>query len=303
MKKLSKEYLRHSSDNKIGSNEGCLYIIATPIGNFDDISLRAIKLMSFVDILLCEDTRKTKKLLSHLSIKRTNMMSYNDNNAEKKRPYIIKKLLTKNNVGLVSDAGTPLISDPGYKMVQECYLNKIKVTHAPGPSSVINALILSGLPSNQFYFGGFVSSKKNIKIRQFNASKSYPMTGIWFDTCLRLNNTLEIMHKIYGNRKITITRELTKVYEDVIVSNLQNIITLIDERQKNNMPLKGEIVIIIDGNDQKSEMKIETLRISLKKKLQKFSLRDTVNLTIEETNFSRKIIYSEAVKIKDKINE
>ena len=303
MKELSKEYLKHSSDYKIRGDEGCLYIIATPIGNFDDISLRAINLMSLVDILLCEDTRKTKKLLSHLSINRRNLMSYNDNNAEKKRPYIIKKLLTKNNVGLVSDAGTPLISDPGYKIVQECYLNKIKVTHAPGPSSVINALILSGLPSNQFYFGGFVSSKKNIKIKQFNASKSYPMTGIWFDTCLRLNNTLEVMLKIYGNRKITITRELTKVHEDVIFSNLQNIIGLIQERHKSKMPLKGEIVIIIDGNNQKGELKIDTLRNNIKKKLQKFSLRDTVNLTVEETNFSRKLIYSEAVKIKESIDK
>ena len=303
MKKLSKEYLKHSSDNEIRVSEGYLYIIATPIGNFNDVSLRAIKLMSLVDILLCEDTRKTKKLLSYLNINPRNIMSYNDNNAEKKRPYILKKLITKNSVGLVSDAGTPSISDPGYKLVQECYFNKIKVTHAPGPSSVINGLVLSGLPTNQFYFGGFVSSKKNVKTKQFIASKSYPMTGIWFDTCLRLKNTLEVMLKIYGNRKITITRELTKVYEDVIFSNLQNIIGIILERQKNNIPLKGEIVIIIDGNDQKSELKIETLRINIKKKLQKFSLRDTVDSTIEETNFSRKLIYSEAVKIKESINK
>tara|TARA_B100001059_G_scaffold194309_1_gene198409 strand:- start:571 stop:1485 length:915 start_codon:yes stop_codon:yes gene_type:complete len=303
LKKLSKEYLKYSSDNEIKGDEGCLYIIATPIGNFDDISLRAIRLLRLVDILLCEDTRKTKKLLSYLSINRTNMMSYNDNNAEEKRPFILNKLLSKNSIGLVSDAGTPLISDPGYKLVQECYLNKIKVTHAPGPSSVINGLILSGLPTNQFYFGGFVSSKKNIKIKQFTSSKPYPMTGIWFDTCLRLISTLEVMLKVYGNRKITITRELTKVYEDVIFSDLQNIIRFIDERQKKNIPLKGEIVIIIDGNNQKSELKIETLRINIKKKLQKYSLRDTVNLMIEETSLSRKLIYSEAVKIKESNNE
>ena len=303
MKKLSKEYLKYSSDNEIKGDEGCLYIIATPIGNFDDISLRAIRLLRLVDILLCEDTRKTKKLLSYLSINRTNMMSYNDNNAEEKRPFILNKLLSKNSIGLVSDAGTPLISDPGYKLVQECYLNKIKVTHAPGPSSVINGLILSGLPTDQFYFGGFVSSKKNIKIKQFTSSKPYPMTGIWFDTCLRLISTLEVMLKVYGNRKITITRELTKVYEDVIFSDLQNIIRFIDERQKKNIPLKGEIVIIIDGNNQKSELKIETLRINIKKKLQKYSLRDTVNLMIEETSLSRKLIYSEAVKIKESNNE
>ena len=299
MKKLSKEYLKHSNDYGVKDVEGCLYIIATPIGNFDDISLRAIQLLNLVDILLCEDTRKTKKLLAYLNINRGNMISYNDNNAAQKRPYVLKQLLSNKSIGLVSDAGTPLISDPGYKLVQDCYLHKVKITHAPGPSSVINGLILSGLPTNQFYFGGFVSSKKNSKIKQFNLTKFYPMTGIWFDTCLRLIDTLEIIFKIYGNRKISITRELTKIYEDVISSDLQNIRSLIYERELNNKPLKGEIVIIIDGYDQKNDVNIETLRINIKKKLQKFSLRDTVNETIDETNFPRKLIYSEAIRIKN----
>jgi 16S rRNA (cytidine1402-2'-O)-methyltransferase len=283
--------------------EGCLYIIATPIGNFDDISLRAIQLLNFVDILLCEDTRKTKKLLAYLNINRGNMISYNDNNAAPKRPYVLKQLLSNKSIGLVSDAGTPLISDPGYKLVQDCYLHKVKITHAPGPSSVINGLILSGLPTNQFYFGGFISSKKNSRIKQFTITKFYPMTGIWFDTCLRLKDTLEITLKIYGNRKISIARELTKIYEDVISSDLQNIRSLIYERELNNKPLKGEIVLIIDGYDQKNDVNIETLRINIKKKLQKFSLRDTVNETIDETNFSRKLIYNEAVKIKNFIKK
>ena len=299
MKKLSKEYLKHSNYYEVKKVEGCLYIIATPIGNFDDISLRAIQLLNLVDILLCEDTRKTKKLLAYLNINRGNMISYNDNNAAQKRPYVLKQLLSNKSIGLVSDAGTPLISDPGYKLVQDCYLHKVKITHAPGPSSVINGLILSGLPTNQFYFGGFVSSKKNSKIKQFTITKFYPMTGIWFDTCLRLIDTLEIIFKIYGNRKISITRELTKIYEDVISSDLQNIRSLIYERELNNKPLKGEIVIIIDGYDQKNDVNIETLRINIKKKLQKFSLRDTVNETIDETNFPRKLIYKEAVKIKN----
>ena len=299
MKKLSKEYLKNSNNYQVKDIKGCLYIIATPIGNFDDISLRAIQLLNLVDILLCEDTRKTKKLLAYLNINRINMISYNDNNAAQKRPYVLKQLLSNKSIGLVSDAGTPLISDPGYKLVQDCYLHKVKITHAPGPSSVINGLILSGLPTNQFYFGGFVSSKKNSKIKQFTLTKFYPMTGIWFDTCLRLIDTLEIIFKIYGNRKISITRELTKIYEDVISSDLQNIRSLIYERELNNKPLKGEIVIIIDGYDQKNDVNIETLRINIKKKLQKFSLRDTVNETIDETNFPRKLIYNEAVKIKN----
>ena len=303
MKKLSKEHLKHPSNCVIQEVKGCLYIIATPIGNFNDISLRAIQLFNFVEILLCEDTRRTKKLLFHLNINHKKMISYNDNNAAIKRPYILKQLLLNKSIGLVSDAGTPLISDPGYKLVQECYFNKIKVTHAPGPSSVINGLILSGLPTNQFYFGGFVSAKKNNKLKQFSLTKSYPMTGIWFDTCLRLIDTLNVMLKIYGNRKISITRELTKIHEDIISSDLENIVSLIDERQLNNIPLKGEIVIIISGHTENHNMNIETLRVNIKKKLQKFSLRDTVDLTIDETSFSRKLIYNEAVKIKKLITE
>ena len=303
MKKLSKEQLKHPNDYEIEDVEGCLYIIATPIGNLSDISLRAIRLFNFVDILLCEDTRKTKKLLYHLNINHKNMISYNDNNAPKKRPYVLKQLLLNKNIGLVSDAGTPLISDPGYKLVQECYLNKVKVTHAPGPSSVINGLILSGLPTNQFYFGGFVSAKRNAKIKQFTLTKSYPMTGIWFDTCLRLIDTLKIMLKIYGNRKISITRELTKIYEDIITGDLEKIESLIHERQLRNKPLKGEIVIIINGYTKSKNISIETVKINIKKKLQKFSLRDTVNLTIDETNYSRKLIYDEAIKIKKSIAE
>ncbi len=303
MKKLSKEQLKHPNDCKIEDVKGCLYIIATPIGNLSDISLRAIQLFNFVDILLCEDTRKTKKLLSYLNLDHKNMISYNDNNAPKKRPYILKQLLLNKNIGLVSDAGTPLISDPGYKLVQECYLNKVKVTHAPGPSSVINGLILSGLPTNQFYFGGFVSAKKNAKIKQFTLTKSYPMTGIWFDTCLRLIDTLKIMLKIYGNRKISITRELTKIYEDIITSDLENMESLIYERKLRNEPLKGEIVIIINGHTESKNIGIETVRVNIKKKLQKLSLRDTVNLTTNETNFSKKVIYDEAIKIKKSIAE
>ena len=209
MENLSKENLNYYDPKNSKSLNGCLYIIATPIGNYDDISLRAIKTISLVDILLCEDTRKTKKLLSHLKIKYKSLISYNDNNAEKKRPYILKQLFLGKNVGLVSDAGTPLISDPGYKIVQKCYQEDINVTHIPGPSSLINALVLSGLPTNQFFFGGFISPKKSGKEKQLLTTKYNTMTGIWFDTCLRLTNTLKIMLNTYGNRKVSIARELT----------------------------------------------------------------------------------------------
>ena len=297
MEKLSKEY-RVGSEEK--SLKGCLFIIATPIGNFDDISLRAIKLFNFVDILLCEDTRKTKKLLSHLDINLKNLISYNDINAEKKRPFIIKQLLMNKNVGLVSDAGSPLISDPGYKLIQESYSNEIKVTHAPGPSSVLNAIILSGLPTNQFYFGGFVDSKKGNREKQFLSVKDYKMTGIWFDTCLRLQNTLETMYKVFGNRKISIARELTKIYEEIISSDLKNIKNILKIREEKNIPLKGEIVLVVAGISQLAEFDIKKIRESIRNKLNTMSLKDTVELISTEERISKKLIYKEAIKIKDK---
>ena len=296
MKKVSKEHPGYAGKDI----NGCLYIIATPIGNFDDISLRAIKLLESVEILLCEDTRKTKKLLSHLKIKRKNLISYNDYNASNKREQIIKKLLSKKSVGIVSDAGTPLISDPGYKLVKECYLNNIKVTHAPGPSSVINALVLSGLATNQFYFGGFISPKINLKKKQFMIAQTYVMTGIWFDTCLRVNDTLRIMQEIFGNRKISIARELTKTYEEIITSDLNNIVKIIEKREKDKNPLKGEIILIVDGY-AKEELNINTLNLILKNKLKILSLRDAVNEIITETELPRKVVYNEAIKIKNNV--
>ena len=294
MKKVSKEDLKQSDPETIG----CLYIIATPIGNYNDISLRAIKLLKTVEILLCEDTRKTKRLLSYLNIKRKNLISYNDNNASDKRPDIINKLLSKKNIGLVSDAGTPLISDPGYKLVKECYMNNIRVTHAPGPSSVINGLILSGLPTNQFYFGGFVSSKKTLKRKNFIATEKYDMTGIWFDTCLRIRNTLEVMQEVFGNRKISIARELTKTYEEVITGDLNDVIEIINKRMENNNPLKGEVILIVNGYTEK-KFEFNNLSVIIKNKLEQLSLRDAVDEIITETKLPRRIIYNEAIKIRN----
>ena len=294
MKKVSKEDLSYS-EKEIN---GCLYIIATPIGNYDDISLRAIKLLESVELLLCEDTRKTKKLLSHLNIKRKNLISYNDNNAENKRPWIISNLLSKKSIGIVSDAGTPLISDPGYKLLKECHINNIKVTHAPGPSSVINGLILSRLPTDQFYFGGFISSKKTLKRKQFIATEKCKMTGIWFDTCLRINSTLDIMQEVFGNRKISIARELTKIYEEIINGDLNDVIEILNKRKKINNPLKGEIIIIIGGYTKK-EFNIQTLSENIKNKLEKLSLRDAVNEIIKETKLPRRVVYNEAIKIRN----
>jgi len=185
--------------------------------------------------------------------------------------------------------------------VKDCYSKKIHVTHAPGPSSVINALVLSGLPTDQFYFGGFISSRKNTKKKQLLKTKLNTMTGIWFDTCLRLEDTLKVMLETYGNRKISITRELTKTYEDVFFGDLVNIKEVLKERQNLNIPLKGEIVIVIQGYNSSSDLDLDELKIIIKNKLENLSLRDTVNKVVSETGLSKKFIYEEAIKIKDKL--
>lgn len=295
LEKLSKEYLN------LPNQTGCLYIIATPIGNIDDITLRAIKLLETVDFIVCEDTRKTSKLLANLNLSKKILISYNDHNAIKKRPYIINQLLLNKSIGIVSDAGTPLISDPGFKLVQECYLNKIKVTHAPGPSSIINAIVLSNLTSNQFYFGGFISSNKVGKEKKILLSKYYQMTGIWFDTCNRLLHTLKTMFKIYGNRNVSIMRELTKTYEEVILSDLEKIQNIITDRIENNMPLKGEIVIVVEGYKFNQDLNIDEIKKNINEKLINFSLRDTVNMVVSETGLSKKVVYNEAIKLNNKI--
>ena len=298
MQKLSKENLKNYDTGTKIKTEGCLYIISTPIGNYEDISLRSIKLLQTVEILLCEDTRRTKKLLSYLKIKRKNLVSYNDSNGSRKRPYIIEKLLAKTVIGIVSDAGTPLISDPGYKLVQDCQNNNIKITHAPGPSSVINGLILSGLPTNQFYFGGFVSSRINLKKKQFSITKEYIMTGVWFDTCLRLKDTLETMLDIFGNRKISVARELTKTHEEIIFSDLISIKQIINKRENCNKPLKGELVLIIEGYNKTNEIDFEKLSLKIKDKLKTSSLRDAISKVAIETALPKSLVYNQAMKLK-----
>ena len=175
------------------------------------------------------------------------------------------------------------------------------MTHAPGPSSVLNAIILSGLPTNQFYFGGFVDSKKGNREKQFLSVKDYKMTGIWFDTCLRLQNTLETMYKVFGNRKISIARELTKIYEEIISSDLKNIKNILKIREEKNIPLKGEIVLVVSGISQLEEFDIKIIRESIKNNLNTMSLKDTVELISTKEGVPKKLIYKEAIKIKDKL--
>ncbi len=190
-----------------------LYIIATPIGNLSDITLRALEFLKSADLIVCEDTRVTAKLLGHYGIKKP-LLSYNDHNGEERRPKIMEALADKKHVALVSDAGTPLISDPGFKLAREALAEGHYVTTMPGASSVLAALCLSGLPSDRFFFAGFLPPKKEACRREIEALAAVPSTLVFFESARRLSETLILLKEALGDRQAAIVREITKLYEE-----------------------------------------------------------------------------------------
>ena len=218
---------------------GKLYTISTPIGNLSDFSFRAIEILNEIDYLICEDTRVTKKLLNHYKIKST-LLPYNVFNENKLTDKYIKHLTDGKNMGIVSDAGTPCISDPGYKLVNNCRQLNIEVISIPGPSSLISALSISGLPTDSFYFEGFLPKKKGRKTK-FEFLSSIPSTVVLFESPYRLVKTVNDILSFMGNRQICICKELTKVYEEVMFGCVTDILKLLNKIDK----LRGEYVIII----------------------------------------------------------
>ena len=272
-----------------------LIIISTPIGNLGDITQRAAHLLAQADIIACEDTRQTRKLLSLLSISSSaELWAYHDHNGAKVRPKLINVMKAGQQVALASDAGTPLISDPGYKLVTACLENDIPVTAAPGPTAPIVALTLSGLPSDRFSFQGFVPQKKKAARDALEESRLLTMTQIWFETPKRLAATLKMMAGIYGNRYCVIARELTKLHETLYRGMLADL-----AKQFEGAPiLKGELVLVVDGADKHaSQVSIEKISELLRARMHKMSLRDAVEEVEDLSGLPRKQIYQLALSI------
>lgn len=222
---------------------GTLYLCATPIGNLGDISERFVKTFEMVDLIAAEDTRQSIKLLNHLGLTKP-LTSYHEHNKREKGEYIISVLKEGKNVALVSDAGTPAISDPGEDLVSLCIENDICVTSIPGPVAGINALILSGLPTKRFAFEGFLSVNKKNRREHLESIKYDTHTLIFYEAPHKLKNTLADLYSALGNRKIAIVRELTKLHEEVIRTTLSEAQTLYEEKSP-----RGEYVLIIEGAD------------------------------------------------------
>lgn len=220
---------------------GTLYLCATPIGNLGDISARCLEVFNEVDVIACEDTRRTLQLLNHFGIKKQ-LTSYHEHNKAEKGAVIVNMLKDGKNAALVSDAGTPAISDPGEDLVRLCIENDITVTSVPGCVAAVNALILSGLPTCRFSFEGFLSVNKRHRYEHLESVKNDTHTLIFYEAPHKLQRTLSDMLEILGNRRIALVRELTKIHEEVIRTDLEKAQSLYAE----NSP-KGEFVIVVEG--------------------------------------------------------
>ncbi len=220
---------------------GILYVVGTPIGNLEDMSVRAVRTLQEVDFIAAEDTRVTLKLLNHFEVKKP-MVSYHDHNIREKGEVIIAKLQSGENGAIVTDAGMPCISDPGEDLVRLCAENDITVQVVPGPSAAISALALSGLNTSKFVFEGFLTTNKSGRIENLEALKNEPRTLIFYEAPHKLKDTLRDLRKVLGNRKISLCRELTKIHEEVDRTDLDGAIAEYEERTP-----KGEYVLIVEG--------------------------------------------------------
>ncbi|HHV28371.1 16S rRNA (cytidine(1402)-2'-O)-methyltransferase [Acetivibrio mesophilus] len=230
------------------SNKGILYLVATPIGNLEDITLRAIRVLKEVDLIAAEDTRQTIKLLNHLDIKKP-MVSYYEHNKVVKGNYLIEQLQEGKSIALVSDAGTPGISDPGEDMVKLCIENEIPFTMVPGPVAAVTGLVLSGLPSGRFAFEGFLPMNKRARRERINSLKDEIRTIVFYEAPHKLVYTLKDLYEVLGNRRITLARELTKKFEEILRCTLEEAM----ERYESEAP-RGEYVLIVEGADEKQIM-------------------------------------------------
>ena len=224
--------------------DGVLYIVATPIGNLDDITYRAVKVLSDVDLIAAEDTRHTLKLLNHLEISKP-LISYYKETEKVKSNIIIEKLKEGKNVAVVSDAGTPGISDPGCEVIKEAIKEGIKVVPIPGACAAINSLICSGMDTKQFFFIGFLSTKNKEKRDKLEEVKNIQGTLIFYEAPHKIMDTLKMMLEVLGDRQISICRELTKIHEEFIRGSISDVLEKLEPR--------GEMVVIVEGSAESEE--------------------------------------------------
>ena len=271
------------------TSTGKLYLVATPIGNLEDITFRAIKTLQMVDLIAAEDTRHTAKLLKYYQID-TPSISYHQHNYQSKVKYLLHKLITGANIALVTDAGTPVISDPGYYLVKASIESSISIVPIPGAIAAINGLIASGLPADRFCFEGFVPQKKKLKASLLTSLQAEKRTLIFYEAPHRLPTTLKDFAHFFGeNRQITLARELTKIHENFWRGTIAEAIAFYQKNQP-----KGEYTIILAGNSENEylELSEKEIKAEMNKLLaQGMSKSEASKYLATQTSMSRREIY------------
>lgn len=271
-----------------------LYIIATPIGNLKDISPRATEILREAEVIACEDTRVSKKLFSLLGLPlNKKFIKYEDHSETKQAQSLIDLINAGAAVALISDAGSPLISDPGYKLVRKCREQDIYVTAIPGACAVITALQLSGLPTNRFMFAGFIPNKDKARADLFNELKNIDTTLVFYETAPRLIKTLEQAALIFGGREVSVARELTKMYEEVVGGDMAQVIAYFTANEP-----RGEFVLMI-APPENTEPQTVDIRPILQKRLAETSLKTAVKEICAQYGLNKNEVYALALELKD----
>ena len=275
---------------------GKLYVCGTPIGNLEDITYRTLKVLNEVDLIAAEDTRHSIKLLNHFEISKP-LTSYHEHNKDNKGDYLINKLLNGENIALISDAGMPGISDPGEEVIKQAINNDIEVIVLPGPTASITALIGSGLETRKFAFEGFLDRDKKRRRTQLEELKFEKRTIIFYESPHRLKDTLKDMLKILGNRQISINRELTKKYQEIIRNDIQGCIDIFSERD-----IKGEFVLIVEGFKGEIEKVCEYDDLNDREYVLKLmedglTKKDAIKTVCKERKLKKDIVYKQVLDL------
>lgn len=278
------------------TKHGVLYIVATPIGNLDDMSIRAIETLKAVDVIACEDTRTSGKLLSHYAIS-TKTLAYHDHNSDTQTDRLIGLLKDGKSIALISDAGTPLISDPGYRLTCACHAHDITVSPIVGACAAIGALSVAGLPSDKFYFYGFLPAKTHARQNELHHLQTMPCTLIFYEAPHRILDTLQDMCQVFGeHRSIALCRELTKTFETIKLTTLGNLLAFVQDDPNQQ---KGEMVLVVAGFDKGDTDMTEhdTLLLTLAKELPS---KKAASLASQLTGIKKNALYDRLLALKEK---
>jgi 16S rRNA (cytidine1402-2'-O)-methyltransferase len=290
--RAARHYVLNGRSTAAPALPGGLYLVATPIGNLRDITVRALEVLAAADLIACEDTRVTRKLLDHYGIA-TPLTAYHEHNAAQARPKLIARLAAGAAIALVSDAGTPLVSDPGYKLVREASAAGASVTALPGASAVLAALTLSALPTDRFFFEGFLPAKEAARRARIAELKRIPATLVLFETGPRMADALADLAAGLGPREAAVCRELTKLYEEVRRGDLA---TLAREAAQTGEP-RGEMVIVVAPPGPQGELTAVDLDALLGEALDRLSVKEAVAEVAAVTGESRREVYQRALAL------